>query len=118
MRSTIPPVSTCRTTRSTSRSCSAARSRPALSAPRTGHDSLLAQMTEDVGALVLRDNYLQGEALSVAEARGPSALDRQTRLIRELERAGRLDRALEYLPDDEALASRAASRRGLTRPEL
>jgi glutamate dehydrogenase len=66
----------------------------------------------------LRDNYLQGEALSVAEARGPSALDRQTRLIRELERAGRLDRGLEYLPDDEALASRAAARRGLTRPEL
>ena len=85
---------------------------------RQERDPLLAQMTEDVGALVLRDNYLQGEALSVAEARGPSALDRQTRLIRELERAGRLDRALEYLPDDEALASRAASRRGLTRPEL
>src|SRR6266566_306648 len=85
---------------------------------RQERDPLLAQMAGDVGALVLRDNYLQGEALSVAEARGPSALDRQTRLIRELERAGRLDRALEYLPDDEALASRAASRRGLTRPEL
>jgi len=44
---------------------------------------------------VLRDNYLQGEALSLAEARGAvgfsGALDRQTRLIRDLERAGRLD---------------------------
>src|SRR5262249_36956509 len=38
--------------------------------------------------------------------------------IRELERAGRLDRALEFLPDDETLAARAASRRGLSRPEL
>jgi glutamate dehydrogenase len=85
---------------------------------RQERDPLLAQMTEDVGALVLRDNYLQGEALSVAEARGPAVLDRQTRLIRELERAGRLDRGLEYLPDDEALAARAAGRRGLTRPEL
>jgi glutamate dehydrogenase len=81
-------------------------------------EPLLAQMTDDVAALVLRDNYLQGEALSVAEARGPAALDRQARLIRELEKAGRLDRALEFLPDDEELAARATARRGLTRPEL
>src|SRR5207344_1423146 len=71
-----------------------------------------------VASLVLRDNYLQGEALSVAEARGAAALDRQVRLIRDLEKAGRLDRALEFLPDDETLAARAASRQGLTRPEL
>jgi glutamate dehydrogenase len=89
---------------------------------REEREPLLAQMTDDVAALVLRDNYLQGEALSVAEARGPAALDRQTRLIRDLERpgerTGRLDRALEFLPDDETLAARAAARRGLTRPEL
>ncbi|HEY3911415.1 MAG TPA: NAD-glutamate dehydrogenase [Stellaceae bacterium] len=81
-------------------------------------EPLLHQMTGDVASLVLRDNYLQGEALSVAEARGPAALDRQARLIRDLERSGRLDRALEFLPDDEALAARAAERRGLVRPEL
>jgi glutamate dehydrogenase len=81
-------------------------------------EKLLAQMTDDVAALVLRDNYLQGEALSVAEAREPVALDRQARLIRDLEKAGRLDRALEFLPDDEELAARATARRGLTRPEL
>jgi glutamate dehydrogenase len=81
-------------------------------------EPLLAQMTDDVAALVLRDNYLQGEALSVAQARGAAALDRQARLIRELEKTGRLDRALEFLPDDEEIATRAASRRGLTRPEL
>ncbi len=81
-------------------------------------DPLLKQMTDDVAALVLRDNYLQGEALSVAEARGPAALDRYVQLMRELEKSGRLDRALEFLPDDEELAARAAARRGLTRPEL
>jgi glutamate dehydrogenase len=81
-------------------------------------EPLLHGMGEDVAALVLRDNYLQGEALSVAEARGVAALDRQARLIRELERSGRFDRALEFLPDDETLASRAAHRQGLTRPEL
>ena len=85
-------------------------------------EPLLAQMTDEVAALVIRDNYLQGEALSVAEARGrlgsSGALDRQARLIRELARAARLDRALEFLPDDEEIAARAAARRGLTRPEL
>jgi len=75
-------------------------------------------MADDVAALVLRDNYLQGEALSLAEAPGSAVLDRHTRLMRDLERAGRLDRALEFLPDDEALTARAAARRGLMRPEL
>ena len=88
----------------------------ALAAPE--REPLLAAMTDEVAQLVLRDNYLQGEALSVAEARGPGALDRQARLIRELEKSGRLDRALEFLPDEVELAARAAARRGLTRPEL
>ena len=86
--------------------------------PAEEREPLLHGMTEDVAALVLRDNYLQGEALSAAEARGLAALDRQIRLIRELEKSGRLDRGLEFLPDDEALANRLAHRRGLTRPEL
>jgi len=85
---------------------------------RQERDPLLAQMAGDVAALVLRDNYLQGQALSAAEGRGPAALDRQVRLIRDLERAGRLDRALEFLPDDETLAARAMARRGLARPEI
>jgi glutamate dehydrogenase len=90
----------------------------AAALPREDREPLLHGMTEDVAALVLRDNYLQGEALSIAEARGQSAFDRQVRLMRELEKAGRLDRALEFLPDDEELAERAAQRRGLTRPEI
>src|SRR5439155_90273 len=73
---------------------------------RQEREPLLAQMAGDVASLVLRDNYLQGEALSVAEARGAAALDRQVRLIRDLERAGRLDRGLEFLPDHETLRAR------------
>jgi glutamate dehydrogenase len=88
------------------------------SLPAVERKPLLAAMADDVAALVLRDNYLQGEALSVAEARGVAALDRQVRLMRDLERAGRLNRALEFLPDDETLAERSAQRRGLVRPEL
>jgi glutamate dehydrogenase len=78
----------------------------------------LAAMTDEVADLVLEDNYLQTSALSLAEAEAASLLDQHVRLMRTLERAGRLDRVIEFLPDDEALAQRAASKRGLTRPEL
>ncbi|MGH7094532.1 MAG: NAD-glutamate dehydrogenase, partial [Stellaceae bacterium] len=90
--------------------------------PAAERETLLARMTDEIAGLVLRDNYLQGQALSVEESRAAAALDRQTRLMRDLERPGehgvRLDRAVEFLPDDETLAARAAARRGLTRPEL
>ncbi|HJU20776.1 MAG TPA: NAD-glutamate dehydrogenase, partial [Stellaceae bacterium] len=99
--------------------------------PAAEREPLLAGVKDEMAALVLRDNYLQGEALSVAEARGSDALDRQVRLMRELERAGHLERALEFLPDDETLAERVAARPhparqgragtpqcGLLRPEL
>jgi glutamate dehydrogenase len=79
---------------------------------------LLLGMAADVARSVLRDNYLQGAALTLAEAEGWGALERQARLIRDLERRGLLDRALEFLPDDKTLAGRAAQRRGLVRPEL
>ena len=75
-------------------------------------------MTGEVAELVLRDNYLQGLALSLAELQGVAIVDQHARLIRALERAGHLDREIEFLPDDEALTQRIAARRGLTRPEL
>ncbi|MBM3565151.1 MAG: NAD-glutamate dehydrogenase, partial [Alphaproteobacteria bacterium] len=81
-------------------------------------NALLVEMTDEVGRLVLRDNYLQTLAISQAEARGVAALDAQGRLLRMLEKAGRVSRAVEFLPDDETLAERAAAKRGLTRPEL
>jgi glutamate dehydrogenase len=80
-------------------------------------DQLLAGMTDEVGALVLRDNVLQNLALSMTEALGPELVGPQARLMRKLEAQGRLDRALEGLPSDEALAERRKAGRGLTRPE-
>jgi glutamate dehydrogenase len=81
-------------------------------------DTLLAKMTDEVGDAVLRNNYLQTQALSVAELEGPGGVDRAARLMRALEKTGRLNRAIEFLPDDDALAQRVASGKGLTRPEL
>jgi glutamate dehydrogenase len=85
---------------------------------RRRRDALLREMTDEVADLVLRDNYLQTQAISVDAARGAAILDQNARLMRALERSGRLDRALEYLPDDETLAERQALKRGLTRPEI
>ena len=79
---------------------------------------LLKDMSDEVAALVLRHNYLQTQAVTLAEARGPMLLDGASRMIRTLERAGSLNRALERLPDDEALAELRAKGRGLTRPEI
>ncbi|MBL8710408.1 MAG: NAD-glutamate dehydrogenase [Rhodospirillaceae bacterium] len=80
-------------------------------------DILLAEMTEEVGLLVLRDNYLQSQALSVAEAQSYTLLDQQGRFMRALERLGRLDRGIEFLPDDETMRARLTQRVGLARPE-
>jgi glutamate dehydrogenase len=85
---------------------------------RKQRDNLLAKMTDDVAASVLQDNYRQVLAISVTETAAPHLLDEHGRLIRSLERAGRLDRRLEFLPSDEQLAERRAAGRGLTRPEL
>jgi glutamate dehydrogenase len=81
-------------------------------------NALLQEMTDAVAALVLADNYRQTLTLSLAEAQGTARLDEQLRTMRALERAGELSRAVEFLPDDETLVTRAAGGRGLTRPEL
>ena len=79
---------------------------------------ILAEMTDEVGALVLLDNYRQTQAINVALAQGVGLLEGQARLMRELERAGELNRALEGLPDDETLEERRKSGEGLTGPEF
>ncbi|MFO1147121.1 MAG: NAD-glutamate dehydrogenase [Alsobacter sp.] len=81
-------------------------------------NALLAEMTDDVGRLVLRNNYLQTLALSLAETRGQEDFGFARRLMQTLEGAGRLDRTVEQLPDEAALTERERRGEGLTRPEL
>ena len=81
-------------------------------------DRLLERMTQDVAQQVLADNYDQTMAISVAEALGSRELDAHGRYMRDLEARGRLDRAVEFLPDDAGLRRRAQAGKGLTRPEL
>ena len=79
---------------------------------------LLEEMTGDVAALVLRGNYLQTQALSVAASQAASMLEVHARLIRRLERDGALDREIEFLPGAEEMAERLAAKGRLFTPEL
>ncbi len=85
---------------------------------RAARDKLLAGMTGEVATLVLRNNYLQSQALSVLEQRAPERLTEYQSLIRALERGGLLNRAIEFLPGDDEFLERRRQHLGLTRPEL
>jgi glutamate dehydrogenase len=80
-------------------------------------DSLLASLTDEVGQLVLRDNYFQTQSLAVSGVRGDKLIDAQQQFIRHLERAGRLNRKVEYLPSDDEIAERRDKKIGFTSPE-
>ncbi|HEX2810306.1 MAG TPA: NAD-glutamate dehydrogenase, partial [Kineosporiaceae bacterium] len=81
-------------------------------------NQLLADMTTEVGALVLRDNYEQNVLLGNARKQSPGMLPVHQRFIRALEGRGLLDRGLEFLPDDGQLAERSDDGLGLTSPEF
>jgi len=81
-------------------------------------DRVLTRMTDDVAELVLRNNYLQSQALSALESQAVARLPLHQHLMRQLEHSGDLNRRIEFLPDDEAIAERHKQSQGLTRPEL
>ncbi|MFD0068252.1 NAD-glutamate dehydrogenase [Streptomyces sp. NPDC056637] len=81
-------------------------------------NKLLAEMTDEVGALVLRNNYAQNTALANAVAQAPDLLHAHQRFMRRLVRDGNLDRALEFLPADRQIKELLNSGRGLSQPEL
>lgn len=85
---------------------------------RKQRDKLLEKMTDEVAELVLRDNYLQTQAITVTWGLGAHLLDRFARYMRVLEKQGDLNRAIEFLPDDETITERLKQGAGLTRPEL
>ncbi|MGY1840310.1 MULTISPECIES: NAD-glutamate dehydrogenase [unclassified Modestobacter] len=83
-----------------------------------GRARLLAEMTDEVAVAVLTDNHAQNATLASEAAAARGLLDAHQRYLRWLERAGRLDRAVEFLPDDRAIAERRRDGLALTSPEL
>ena len=81
-------------------------------------NQLLFEMTEQVAALVLKHNYRQTQAISVACSESNYRISEYRRYIQELVAAGKLDRELENIPSDEELFDRISAEKGLMRPEL
>lgn len=81
-------------------------------------NTLLKTMEEEVAHLVLEDNRLQTQALTLAEARSASLLEPLAQLMQDLEKQNFLSREVEFLPTDKDIAELKASNLGLTRPEL
>ncbi|CAM5684140.1 NAD-glutamate dehydrogenase [Streptomyces griseomycini] len=80
-------------------------------------NKLLAEMTDEVGRMVLRTNYAQNTAIANALAQSKDMLHAQQRFLKHLVREGHLDRALEFLPTDRQIRERLAAGQGLTGPE-
>ncbi len=81
-------------------------------------NQLLKEMTDEVAALVLTNNFRQAQLLSLAERQVCDHPSEYQRFVGLMESREQLDRSLEGLPSDEQLMERASRRETLTRPEL
>jgi glutamate dehydrogenase len=81
-------------------------------------NELLVEMTDAVGERVLYGSYTQTQAMSLALAQAVPMIDVHARLIRHLEQVANLNRAIEFLPDEDAIAERKQAHKGLVAPEL
>jgi glutamate dehydrogenase len=81
-------------------------------------NQLLQEMTAAVSDQVLYGSYTQTQAMSLALAQAGPMVDVHARLIRHLEQVASLNRELEFLPGDDAIAERKAAHEGLVAPEL
>ena len=81
-------------------------------------NEILASMTDDIAALVLRDNYLQTEVLRYASTRAEELFSININFMDKLEKRGELDRYVEFLPNAQEIAERTRLGIGLTTPEL
>jgi glutamate dehydrogenase len=94
---------------------------PAVASGRldvAARNEFLASMTDGIADAVLRNNYQQSLALSVAERHASADLSAHARLIEVLEQRGVLEREIEALPAPAEIAMRQTAGRGMTRPEL
>lgn len=81
-------------------------------------NELLYMMTDEVAQLVLRENYLQTRAISLAVTQSLRSVELHSRYINELERNGKIDRALEFLPTEKTLMEYKLMDHGLSSPSI
>ncbi|MGY0215943.1 NAD-glutamate dehydrogenase [Endozoicomonadaceae bacterium StTr2] len=85
---------------------------------RKQRDELLEAMTDEVSQLVLGNNYRQAQAITMALDDAARGMEDAIRFIEQLESEGKLDRVIEFLPDNDGLKERFLQQKTLTRPEL
>lgn len=81
-------------------------------------NEILADIQSEVAEHVLKNNRSQTKAISVTISKATGDLEMHSRIIDEMEKGGKLDRAIEFLPDHEEIETRKAAKQGLTRPEV
>jgi glutamate dehydrogenase len=81
-------------------------------------NQLLEAMTDEVAALVLRDNYQQSQAISMVAMDAPDMLSTHARFIDQLEQKFKIKRSVEGLPTQAEIEERKVNHQGLTRSEL
>lgn len=81
-------------------------------------NQILESMTDEVSALVLKDNQLQTQAISIVQHQGMDLAGEQSRFLDTLENAGMLNRDMEFLPSRKEIEKRVLANISLTRPEL
>lgn len=81
-------------------------------------NDILESMTQEVEDLVLEDNRLQTQAITMSQSRGYVSLGNHVRFLDRLEKIGLLNREVEFLPDSKAIEKRQSEKTGMTRPEL
>ncbi len=81
-------------------------------------NKILVEMTDEISALVLENNYRQAQVLTLAHRHGQKRMDEYIRLINTLVSEQNLNRRLEQIPSDEQLLERDQHGQSLTRPEL
>ncbi len=81
-------------------------------------NELLIAMTAEITNIVLRDNYLQTRAINVLVKQAHGAVDLHIRYLNTIEQEGKLDRALDDIPDEKTLLERKQHGKGLTAPEI
>ncbi|MER6990800.1 NAD-glutamate dehydrogenase [Saccharopolyspora hirsuta] len=81
-------------------------------------NELLADMTDEVGELVLTDNHRQNAVLGISRSHAGPMVSVHARQVAALEKNAGLDRKLEALPTAKEFREREKNGEGLSSPEL
>lgn len=76
----------------------------------------LQNMTDQVSELVLHNNYRQAQSISLSYKNGHKCIEEYRGLIDSQEEKGKLNRSLEFIPNDETITERKNAGLGLMRP--